>query len=316
MRLSETHVAVTCNGGNNGSIDLTANGGASPYTYLWSNNAVSQDVSGLQANVYSVVVTDDDGCTATLGPVNIAQGVPLALSTIATDVSCNGGNTGAVDLTVTGGAGGYTYHWNNNAATQDISGVTGGNYQVTVTDASTCTATTSALISQAGAVVINLNKTDATCYVSATGAVASTVPGGNGSYTYHWNNTSSATSLSALSAATYTLTVNDTQGCSAVATATVAQPAQIVVSESHIDISCFGNNDGAINAAVTGGVGNLTYNWSNSASTLAINSLPPAVYTLTVTDASSCSATKAVTIVEPSAIALNETHKPFACATN
>jgi gliding motility-associated-like protein len=316
INVSETHTGITCNGANNGAINLTVTGGSPVYTYRWNNNASTPNLSGLNGGVYNVTVTDAGLCTATLGPVNIIQPVGLSLSTVASDVVCSGSGSGAVDLTVTGGTGAYTYHWNNNAITQDVSGVPAGNYLVTVTDANNCTAATSAIVNQSTAMQVSLAKTDVTCYGLANGTLVATIAGGGGNYTYNWSNSATSANLSNLAAATYTVTVHDAQNCTGVATTTITQPAAISIAETHTNVSCNGNANGTITTTANGGVGNYTYRWSNNAGTATISALPAGSYILTVTDASLCSATSAVSITQPASLSLSETHRAYACNTN
>src|SRR5439155_1559063 len=130
--VGETHVDVSCFGGSTGAIDLTVTGGAAPYSYAWSNEATTQDLTGLGAGSYSVTVTDAKGCTATQS-VTIAQpAAALSLGETHVDVSCFGGSTGSIDVTVTGGTAPYTYLWSNSAISEDLSALTAGNYSVTV----------------------------------------------------------------------------------------------------------------------------------------------------------------------------------------
>ncbi|MBI4646353.1 MAG: hypothetical protein HY738_07120 [Bacteroidia bacterium] len=124
---------VTCYYGNNGSASVSATGGVGPYTYLWSNNATTTTINNLTANNYSVTVTGGNGCNAT-GSISITQPTDISVSGTATNVSCNGGNDGSIDLTVSGGTPGYAYNWNTGQISQDISGLTAGVYTVTVTD--------------------------------------------------------------------------------------------------------------------------------------------------------------------------------------
>ncbi|MBE1615962.1 SprB repeat-containing protein, partial [Flavobacterium sp. SaA2.13] len=116
----------------------TVTGGTAPYTYVWNTTATTQDLTGLPAGTYEVTVTDANGCTATAS-VTVTQPTVLSASGTATNVSCNAGSNGAVDLTVTGGTAPYTYVWNNAATTQDLTGLTASTYDVTVTDANGCT---------------------------------------------------------------------------------------------------------------------------------------------------------------------------------
>jgi hypothetical protein len=144
---------VSCNGGNNGAINITASGGTPGYTYLWNNGSTAEDRSGLTAGTYSVTVTDANGCTASLSAIAITQPATLTLSTVLTNPTCPPGanppvnSDGAIDLTVSGGTGPFTYNWADltppPAEPQDRTGLTAGTYMVTVTDNNGCTAMTS-----------------------------------------------------------------------------------------------------------------------------------------------------------------------------
>src|SRR6185436_18338658 len=94
---------ISCSGNTDGSIDVTATGGMAPFTYLWSNGATTEDLSGLGAGTYSVSLTDANGCTATTG-LTITLTEPLVLTAAVTSftdtLGCNGSGTGAIDISV------------------------------------------------------------------------------------------------------------------------------------------------------------------------------------------------------------------------
>ena len=138
---------VSCFGGSDGSLDLTAFGGTVPYTYLWSNAATTEDLTGLPAGTYTVTITDANGCTATASTTINQPAAALTASTTQVDVLCYGDATGSVDLTVSGGTIAYSYLWSNAATTEDITSLTAGTYTVTVTDANGCTTKASTWIS-------------------------------------------------------------------------------------------------------------------------------------------------------------------------
>ncbi len=208
LTLSTTQVNVSCNGGSNGSIDLTVTGGVSPYTYAWSNNATTQDITGLVAGTYTVTVTDANSCTKTLS-ATITQPEALALSNTQVNVLCNGNSTGSIDLTVSGGTSPYTYAWSNSATTQDVSNLAAGTYTVTVTDANACTKTLSATITQPSALSLSKTQVDVLCNGNSTGSIDLTVSGGTSPYTYAWSNSATTQDISGLVAGTYTVTVTD-----------------------------------------------------------------------------------------------------------
>ena len=101
LALSETHVDVSCNAGNDGSIDLTVADGTAPYGFSWSNAASSEDISVLTAGTYKVTVTDANGCQDSLTVV-ITEPDVLALSNTSIDVSCNAESDGSIDMTIAG----------------------------------------------------------------------------------------------------------------------------------------------------------------------------------------------------------------------
>ena len=143
MAISETHsdytgFGVSCNGATDGSIDVTVTGGTGVYTYEWSNGATSEDLSDLGAGTYSVVATDENGCSVSI-EVEITESDGMAISETHSDytgfgVSCNGATDGSIDVTVTGGTGVYTYEWSNGATSEDLSDLGAGTYSVLVTD--------------------------------------------------------------------------------------------------------------------------------------------------------------------------------------
>ncbi|MEG9326955.1 T9SS type A sorting domain-containing protein [Salinimicrobium catena] len=130
---------ATCAGFANGAIDISVTGGTTPYTYLWSNGAITQDLSGISAGSYSVTVTDANGCEDTLSGIEVDDPSNLeATATTVTNVSCYGFEDGAIDITVTGGTSPYSFEWSNGATTEDVSDLDAGTYWVTVTDDNDC----------------------------------------------------------------------------------------------------------------------------------------------------------------------------------
>ncbi|HLP95073.1 MAG TPA: SprB repeat-containing protein, partial [Saprospiraceae bacterium] len=192
---------ASCNGGSDGAIDINVTGGTPGYTYDWSNNGLQdpdtdpQDISGLSAGTYTVTVTDAQGCIATNSfSVPGASSLSLTITGI-TNVSCNGGSNGAIDLAVTGGTPGYTYDWSNNGLQdpdsdpQDLSGLSAGTYTVTVTDANGCSSTISATVNQPSALNLSITSvTDVSCNGGSNGAIDLAVTGGSPGYTYDWSN--------------------------------------------------------------------------------------------------------------------------------
>jgi len=145
VALATTPVSV--HGGSDGTIELTVTGGVTPYRYRWSNGETTEDIGHLSAGTYSVVVTDADGQVET-GSTTVTQPDPLDVVLLPSHVSVFGASDGAIDLTVSGAVGPYSYLWSNGETTEDIGDLSPGTYSVAVAAANGQTATDSASIDQ------------------------------------------------------------------------------------------------------------------------------------------------------------------------
>jgi hypothetical protein len=285
--LSATPTNVLCNGGNDGAIDLTADGGIQAYTYLWSNGATTQDLSGLTAGTYSTTVTDANGCTETTS-VSISE--PRGLNGFAqiTRVTCTGEATGAINLTAEFGTLPYTYAWSNGATTEDISGLSAGNYTVTVTDANNCTLVQIYMVASLNPLELTAVVDPVECNGDNTGGIDLTVSGGTGGYAYNWSNGTITQDITGVPAGDYTVTVTDANECSTVATFTVTQSDEITLSVTASNIVCGGAAGGTVTVFPQGGTAPYTYRWSNGDTGNVLNNVSAGTYSVTVTDANGC----------------------------
>jgi len=129
---------VKCSGGNDGVVDISVVGGTAPYYYAWSNGAITEDIFNLQSGVYTVQVTDANGCKSVIGFSVSQPSNPLVVNSVITSSSNNTSADGAINITTTGGTGPYTYSWTTGAITEDVSGLNPGVYVVTITDVNGC----------------------------------------------------------------------------------------------------------------------------------------------------------------------------------
>ena len=213
LTLSGQGVDVSCNGGSDGSIDLSVTGGTAPYTYLWSNGSVSEDLTALSSNDYSVTVSDVNGCSSTT-LVSISEPTVISISGIVTDASTQGGSDGSIDLSVTGGTAPYTYLWSNSSVSEDINGLIAGTYSVIVSDNNSCTASESFDVEEPLVLPMDVtySSTDITCFAGSDGSIDLSVTGGLTPYCYIWSDGSTTEDLNGLMAGTYTVTVTDDCG--------------------------------------------------------------------------------------------------------
>lgn len=312
LQVSLAPVNVTCFGLQNGSITTTVTGGNTPYQYIWNDGNTSANRSALTANSYSVTITDANACTIS-ATATIAQPSTIQVLLNTTDVNCNGASTGAITNNVSGGNGVYNYQWNNNTTTQNLSGVQAGGYQVTVTDGANCTASAAAVIQQPAAITATLTATNITCNGNANGSIQTVVNGGQGAYSYAWSNGANTANVQSLMAGAYSLTVIDALSCTASFTTTITEPAVLTASATPTNITCFGQNNGAVTTSINGGVAPYNYSWSNNVSTANASSLAAATYTVTISDANSCSATASAQVTQPSALTVTATATDAIC---
>ncbi len=313
VTLTSTSLSVTanvtanepCNGNCVGSINTTIIGGVGPFTYSWSpSGGTGATASSLCANTYTVTVTDHNGCVGTAS-VTITQ-PPALTATIgpATNVLCNGGNNGSDIVTVGGGTPAYTYSWNTSPVqtNANATGLTAGSYTVTVTDANGCTITASVTITQPVAPLsATTSAVPATCG-QFNGSATANPAGGTGPYTYSWNPTlQTGQTATGLSAATYTVTITDANGCTLTAAVNVPSlSGETVTISPPVNVLCNGGNNGSAIANPSGGLAPYTYLWTPTSQTgQTATGLTAGSYTVTVTDANGCVATASITITQP-----------------
>jgi gliding motility-associated-like protein len=275
---------ATC-GQNNGSITASVNGGSQPISYLWSNNATTSSISNLTAGVYSVTVTDANGCQGILSDT-VTNGSGLSVSVSLTDATCGQAN-GTATANPTGGSNPYSYQWSSNPSHNSsvLQNVGAGNYSITVTDAQGCSAMNGFAINSSGGPVISVtNIAHASCGQN-DGAVTINVQGGQGPYTYLWNTgqSQSTPTLTNLPPGVYSVTVTDAAGCTSIISATINSNNSLTVNISSTDAHC-DRSDGEATATVNGITGNYSYIWDTDppSYSASINNVPSGNYTVTV----------------------------------
>ncbi|MBU2913279.1 OmpA family protein [Reichenbachiella agariperforans] len=292
---------ILCYGESSGAIDLNVQGGVAPYKYMWSNEAVTQDIKGLKAGQYSVVVTDANGCSD-IKDVMISQPSRfIAILESEVHVKCFGQSTGAINVRVSGGVQPYIYTWSNGASSQDITNIPAGTYKLTVTDANGCTELINSTIRQPSEVIYTVNEvTDLSCHGDNSGAIDISIIGGVGPYVYSWNNGATTQDLVGVSAGNYSVEISEGNGCKNVLQAQIKEPEVLLMKLDTVGhVLCNGDNTGLIQVSVKGGVAPYDYSWSNGETTEDISGLGAGKYTLTVTDAHGCTKTASTEVKQP-----------------
>jgi len=312
--------SISCNGANNGSIDLTVSGGYPGYTYAWTGpngfTAATEDISGLSPGVYSVIINDTtNACPITQNYTVTEPQVVAFTGTVPTfngyEISCFGGSNGSITIAPTGGTSVYSYSWTGpngfTASTQNLTGLAVGTYQLNITDSNGCsTPSQSFTLTQPAAISVTESHINVLCYGYATGAIDVTVAGGvstSGTYTYAWTGPNGYTSVSedlvSIVAGTYTLVATDNNGCTIPLSVTITQQPEIIITPTTTPITCYGANNASISLAITGGAPPYITTWSNLATGIYQDNLAAGDYIITVTDASNC--VKVITVPIPEA---------------
>ncbi|HOZ81764.1 MAG TPA: choice-of-anchor L domain-containing protein [Bacteroidia bacterium] len=242
--------------------------------YSWSTGATAATINVNTAGNYSVTVTDANGCTGTASFNLTVNANPTPTITGVTSF-CAGGNS-----TLNAGGGYTNYLWSGGATTQTINVTAGGNYAVTVTNASGCTATTNKVITVNALPVPSVTGTLAFCSGKNT---TLTVPGSYASY--QWSNGATTSNITVNTASTFTVTVTDANGCTGSKSATTTINTNPVPSITGNSSICQGQSS-TINAGSYAG-----YSWSTGAATATINVNTAGNYSVTVTDANGCTGT-------------------------
>jgi gliding motility-associated-like protein len=330
---------LLCAGAASGSINVSLTGGTAPATFAWNNGATTEDLTDLPAGSYSVTVTDANGCIAT-GAFTLSEPAPLQATADITSATCQGSNTGAIDLSITGGTQPYAQAWSGpngyTSANEDISALSAGVYTVTITDANGCTSQASFDATEPGLFSIDATLStyaggyNVSCAGKADGSITTVVTGGVPELTFQWNGpggfTAATANISGLLAGTYDLIVTDQNGCSALATYVLQEPTELYAElemgtyAGGTNTSCHGSTDGSIDATIQGGDAPYTLAWIGPngpiANTEDIAGLGAGEHILLMTDAIGCTASASITLVEPAPLNASATSPSLAGVHN
>jgi len=292
-----------------GEIEAIASGATPGYSYLWSNGATTPTINFLLPGLYSVVVSDANGCVSNADTAEILAGENPDLLTTISNVTCFGDDDGVITPSATGGAtpylfsndGGNTYFTSGNI----FSNLDGGFYFVTVVDSLGCLDTDSIFVEEPDLLeVTNINISNVSCNGADDGELTVVHVGGRSPYTYLWDDASGQTGITAtgLAPGNYTVTVTDSSGCFAVSNASITEPDSLEITSISADSAlCYGQSDGFVSVSVTGGTPTYNFNWSFGGVNANTNA-PAGLHTIDITDANGCTVNSMVMVEQPNEI--------------
>ncbi len=302
---------LRCFGDCDAAVDALPQGGTFPFTYKWSNGAITQSIVGIPAGTYNVTVTDANGCTASASGT-VINPAAIIIGTTVTSPACGVGATGSITANATGGVQPFSYVWSNGQTTATATGLAVGSYTVSATDANGCMRQVSvALVTQSN-FKIALSKTDAACG-SSNGSASVTATGTTGVVSYKWSTGAISSTINGIPAGSYSVTVTDGSGCSNVGTVSVnTSGGSLSASVTKSDASC-GIANGVGTVVVTSGTSPYSYKWNTGATDASVKSLGAGNYTITVSDAAGCSTILTFSIGSTTSITVTADSKNVTC---
>ena len=311
-----TNSSISCNGFNDGSIQMNVTAGASSppaVSYEWNTGATEALLENISAGTYTLTVTSDFGCTAT-AQATINDPSPVnALTTIESDyngyhVSINGKNDGHASIIAAGGVGSYSFIWENGLTGSENNSLSAGTQTVSATDANGClteiefTLTQPDVLEVATDVESDYNGSDITCIENEDGSAIAIPMGGVVPYTYQWSNNTNTKITNDLEAGTHQVTITDLNGATATSEITLYPPDPITTTITGTP----SNNppNGIAKVEVQGGTPPYQYKWNDSflRESQEINQLAPGWYRVTVTDANGCETMEQIEITQSNEI--------------
>lgn len=295
-----TSTNVLCNNAD-GTASVQVQNPIGTYDYVWTpGGQTTPALTGLAAGNYSVTTTDAIGCNI-VNNFNITSTDPSVASvTSFTNVSCNGLSDGSITASLTGAGvtAPLTYSWTPAVAgnVNTASNLAAGSYSVTITDSKGCVDTVTQVITQPAPLTVNTNFINVGCFGGSTGSASANGVGGTAGYSYLWMPGAFNTStISSLPIGTYNVTVQDTKGCTANGSVTIAQPPALDIVPVVTNANC-GQANGSISVTGSGGFPGYTWSWSNGQTGTTASGLAAGTYSVTQTDMNFCTKTISVSV--------------------
>ncbi|MFT4600535.1 MAG: hypothetical protein ACI857_000709, partial [Arenicella sp.] len=323
---AESSTNISCFGANNGTATVINSGGLIPYLYEWFDcntglpiSQTTQVANNLGPGDYQVVITDDNGCTITSSCLPVIEPTALTGNFNVSPVNCFGSCDGLIDIVPGGGSFPYFFQWQDEflanlpGQTNDtLTNVCQGLYNVLVTDLNGCSITFGPVDMTAPGEPwdVTPSQTDLTCSGNDDGtATVLVLAGNNPPYSYQWDdplvqNTSTATNLPP---GTYTVIISDASICDTTVTFIIIDANPIFANALITDAQCFGDCNGQIIVAPSGGNGTYTVNWSDLQTGNTAIGLCAGPITTTITDGAGCFIDTIINISEPTELVASST---------
>ncbi|MDC0201852.1 gliding motility-associated C-terminal domain-containing protein, partial [Flavobacteriales bacterium] len=289
----------SCEGYQDGQIEIFVSGGTPHYSYVWNNGNTDSINSNLLNGEYILNVVDNNNCIVT-----DTFTIDLFLFDTTrniTNVSCYGGSDGSADLEILGGNPPFTYNWSPPGSTQDLIAVSSGVYTVNITDFTNCTIVRDVIVTEPQQLSAVTNITNILCYGDTAGSVSTIIGGGVPPYLLDWG----SSNISAMWAGYHIFTVTDNNGCKFTDSVNIQQNDSMQITSTITDVQCYGDFNGSLELQIAQGTGTPPYSYlwngpNNYSSTDEdIYSLESGNYSVIITDANLCNQSLNLFIDQP-----------------
>lgn len=304
-----------------GSASVNASGGTGSYSYVWNTTDSTQQITNLPPGDYYCTVTDINGCTVEALAEVGAYGEGETQITQLQEVLCHGDATGVLQAESVDGTAPFDYLWSNNSSSNTINNLYAGTYYVTITDTYGCEGYAEYTITEPPQIIVNAEISDVLCRGGSDGEITLSTEGGVGPYVYNWSNGPTSSHISGLSAGTYSVTIEDMNGCLYQDYYIVSQPEKDISMQLITqDVQCYNQNNGAAIATADGGTPPISVLWYQYGSVVAtgeeVISLPAGNYSVKVVDDNGCWAEDYFTINQPEKLELEYSIVSASCQGN
>ena len=297
----------SCDGSNDGSltVNIPDSLGIFEYSLDGINYQDSNVFENLGAGDYELFLMNQFSCVNSVEFEITAPEAP-AFTIETTDVTCNGGNDGAIIVNVNSGVSPFEYALNGGdfQTSNTFSNLTAGDYTVSILDGNNCSFDTIITIEEPAPINALVSGGNETCGYENGWATVS-VEGGSSPYKYEWNNGVQNHVITDLVESIYRITVTDFYGCQLVDSIFLKNEAAPNVGAEINDVNCFGEENGWISLEIESESYPLEYYWSNGDERSQIVDLKAANYAVTVIDANNCYTSEVFTVKQPEKLVLN-----------